>query len=314
MGQDRATTQQARTADRRPGQELAVVGVEIALDAEESFDGVDLAGARPIVLVEVGVHVHTAVTNRVIQLPKTFQCLGGDRQGEPGDDRNVQQRGGDVIRVGGVPGLDLLTGEPQRVGFGGDQGAGGGRPHGLDAAPADDAQTPPPGFGEQRVLRVREGRTEHHRRSGARSDPSIAELGRDAPSEIRVREPGLGREDASLEPLQQLSAAVGVAGVGLWEVDVGVDESRHQEPGTMVADPRRGELRGHRVAFSAVGDPPVGDDERAVGYRHERDRRVGDDGLSGDVEHVPEMHLSHLSDDSAAGRVARFRATGCTPC
>ena len=82
----------------------------------------------------------------------------------------------------------------------------------------------------------------------------------------------------------------------------------------MVADPRRGELRGHRVAFSAVGDPPVGDDERAVGYRHERGRRIGDDGLSGDVEHVPEMHLSHLSDDSAAGRVARFRATGCTPC
>jgi len=97
-------------------------------------------------------------------------------------------------------------------------------------------------------------------------------------------------------------------------VDVGVDESRHQEPGTMVADPRRGELRGHRVAFSAVGDPPVGDDERAVGYRYERGRRIGDDGLSGDVEHVPEMHLSHLSDDSAAGRVARFRAAGCTPC
>ena len=97
-------------------------------------------------------------------------------------------------------------------------------------------------------------------------------------------------------------------------MDVRVDESRQQEPGTMVADPRRGELGGHRVAVSAIGDPTVGDDERAVGYRHEGGRRIGDDGLSGDVEHVPEMHLSHLSDDSADGRVARFRAAGCTPC
>ena len=314
MGQDRAATQQARTADRRPGQELAVVGVEIALDAEESLDGVDLTGAGPIVLVEVGVQVHTAVANRVIQFSQAFQRLGGDRQGEPGDDRDVQQRGGDVTRVGGVPGVDLLAGQPQRVGFGSDQGAGGGRPHGLDTAPADDAQTPAPRFGEQRVLRMREGRTEDHRGGGARSDPPIAELGRGSPCEIRVRQPGLGGEDASLEPLQQLSAAVGVAGIGLREVDVGVDESGHQEPGTVVADPRRGELGGHRVAVSAVGDPPVGDDERAVGYRHKRGRRIGDDGLSGDVEHVPEMHLSHLSDDSAAGRVARFRAAGCTPC
>ena len=62
-----------------------------------------------------------------------------------------------------------------------------------------------------------------------------------APGEIRIGETGFGREDARVEPFEQLPAAVRVAAVGLREMHVGVDESGEQKPGTVVdhLDPTR---------------------------------------------------------------------------
>ena len=96
---------------------------------------------------------------------------------------------------------------------------------GLDPAAADDPQSAALGLGEQRVLGVREGRPEDHGRGGAGRDPPVAEFGGRRCGEIRVGETGLGREDAGIQPFQQLPTAVGVTAVGLREMHVGVDES-----------------------------------------------------------------------------------------
>ena len=79
-----------------------------------------------------------------------------------------------------------------------------------------------------------ECRPEHHGGGGAYRDAPVDELDGGLPRELLVGELRLGREHAQSQPLQQLAAAVGVAGVGLREVDVGVDESRQQKPWPVV--------------------------------------------------------------------------------
>ncbi len=57
---------------------------------------------------------------------------------------------------------------------------------------------------------------------------------RRADRELLVGEPGLGREDAVVEPLQKLAAAVGGDRVDRRKVDVGVDEPGQQETAAVV--------------------------------------------------------------------------------
>ena len=102
----------------------------------------------------------------------------------------------------------------------------------------------------ERVLRVREGRAEDHRCRGARGDAPVAELDRRPVRELGVGEHRLRREDALVQPLQQLAATVGVTRVGLGKVDVGVDEAGQQEAGTVVVDRRRDQVPGEgRTCF-----------------------------------------------------------------
>jgi hypothetical protein len=59
---------------------------------------------------------------------------------------------------------------------------------------------------------------------------------------------------------------VHVAGVGLREVDVGVDESRQQKPGPMIEDRRRSVLRRNFRPVTAERDvTAVVEHQRAVG-------------------------------------------------
>ena len=78
-----------------------------------------------------------------------------------------------------------------------------------------------------------------HGRRGTGGDAAIAEFGGGLLREFRVGELGFRREHAQVQPLQQLAAAIGVAGVCLREVDVGVDEARQQKATTVVVDGRR---------------------------------------------------------------------------
>ena len=137
----------------------------------------------------------------------------------------MEQGGVHVTGVAGVPLVDLFAGEPDRVGFRCQQRRRGLGANGLDAPAADDAKSAVLCFGEQRILGVRKERPEHHGRGGAHRDTAVAELDGCLLGEFGIGEPRLGREDAQVEPLQQLTAAIGVPRIGLGEVDMGVDEA-----------------------------------------------------------------------------------------
>jgi hypothetical protein len=186
----------------RTGQELAVVGVEVGVHLVGLLGGVDLAGAGAVVLVEVAVHVDTATLDRIIEFAKVFQRLGGDRQREPGHDRHVQQGRFGVSGVGAVPLVDLLADEPDRILLRGEQRLCGLAADGLDTSTADHPQPAPLRLGEQRVLGVRERRTEDHGGGGARGDAAATELLGGLLSEFGIGETGFRREDAQVEPLE----------------------------------------------------------------------------------------------------------------
>jgi len=123
VGEDAAAAEQAGPAALRAGQEQPVVGVEVVLDLVCRFHGIDLAGHRPVVLVEVAVEVHAAPTNVVVQLAEAGERLRGDREAEPRDDGHLQQRRAGVARVDGVPARDLRLGEVDGLRLAGDEGA-----------------------------------------------------------------------------------------------------------------------------------------------------------------------------------------------
>ena len=87
VGQNGAPAEQALAPDGRTGEELAVVGVEVALHVEELLYQVDLAGAGPIVLVEVRVDVDAAVAYLRVQLAERREGLRCHRQREARHDR-----------------------------------------------------------------------------------------------------------------------------------------------------------------------------------------------------------------------------------
>jgi hypothetical protein len=149
-------------------------------------------------------------------------------------------------------------------------------------------------LGEQRVLRVWEGRPEHHRGGGSRGDPTIAELGGGAGGEFGIGESRLGREDALVEPFQQLPATVGIAGVRLGEVDVGVDEPGKQEPGSVIVHHRGGELLGYFGPVAAEHySPAIIDHHGPIGNLRQRGGRTVDGGPPRDVEDVAVVNLGH---------------------
>ncbi len=224
----------------------------------------------------------------VVQVAEVLQRLGGHRQREPRHDRDVQQRGPVVAGVGGMPLVDLGPGEADRLLLRGQQRLGGVTADGLDAAAGHDTQPGLLGLGEQGILGVGEGGTEHHHRRRTRGDPSPGELDRGGLGEFGVGELGFGWEDTQIEPFEQLPAAVGVAGVGLREVDVGVDEARDEIPARVLVRLRAREFGRELGSLAGEFDRAVvADHQSSVGYRHQRVHRLGDRGTAGEMEDVP---------------------------
>jgi hypothetical protein len=165
----------------------------------------------------------------------------------------VNECGVHVAGVGRVPLVDLLAGESDRVLFRGDQRGSGRRAGGLNPAAADHSKAAIQSFTEQCVLRVREGRSEHHRGRRSRGDSASAEGLGSVLGELRISESRFGGKDAQVEPLEELAAAVRIAGVGLREMNVGIDESGQQETRSMIVNFAAREVSGERFEFSAVG-------------------------------------------------------------
>jgi len=93
--------------------------------------------------------------------------------------------------------------------------------------------------------------------------------------ELRISESRFGGKDAQVEPLEELAAAVRIAGVGLREMNVGIDESGQQETRSMIVSFAAREVSGERFEFSAVDDRSgIVDRQDAVGDRDERLRRI----------------------------------------
>ena len=271
MGQDAPRTEQALAADLGAGEELPVIGVEVGIDLVHGLGGVDFAGAGPVVLVQVGVEVHAAIPDRVVELAEFLEGLPGDRQGEARDHRHVQQGRCRVAGVGGMPLLDLL-----RVSRMASSSL-------VIKAAAESGPT----VWMPRPLTIRSPRrlVSVNRASWAcgKADPKTtaavvpAAIRRSQKSaarrrgEIRVGETGFGREDAGVQPLQQLAAAVGVAAVRLREMHVGVDEAGEQESWPVIHRRRAAQL-GRQVAERAAEDDSsaVVDRQRAVGQRDQR--------------------------------------------
>ena len=112
--------------------------------------------------------------------------------------------------------------------------------------------------------------------------------------EFGVGEAGFGGIDAQVEPLQQLSAAIGIAGVGLRKVDVGVDEARQQKPGPVIQHRRSLMIRGDRGSLTTEGDrPAVIDDQCTVGNRYQCGGGFADRRATCDVVDMAEMNLGH---------------------
>jgi len=74
---DGAPSEHACSADLRARQKLAVVGVQVGVDLIGLLGFRDFTGARAVVLIEVSVEVHAAISHRVIQFAKAFQGFGG---------------------------------------------------------------------------------------------------------------------------------------------------------------------------------------------------------------------------------------------
>lgn len=180
------------------------------------------------------VEVDAPVTDGVVQLPQILQRPCCHREREAGNHCDVNERSVHVAGVGRVPLVDLLAGESDRVLFRGDQRGGGGRAGGLNPTSADHPKAAFQSFREQGVLRVREGRSEHHRGRGSRGDSASAEGLGSVLGKLRISESRFGGKDAQVEPLEELAAAVCVAGVGLREMNVCIDESGQQETRSVV--------------------------------------------------------------------------------
>ena len=104
-------------------------------------------------------------------------------------------------------------------------------------AAADDAQSAPLRLGEQCVLRMRERRPN----TIAAVVPAAIRRSQNSTA-ARWANSGSANRDSDgkmhrFEPLEQLSAAVGIPGEGLREMDVGVDESGQHEAGPVVVKP-----------------------------------------------------------------------------
>src|SRR5690606_7562745 len=95
-----------------------------------------------------------------------------------------------------------------------------------------------------------------------------------------VGEAALGGEGVFLQPFEQLLAVAG-DDVGLWVMDVGVDEAGQDQLAAVVGDGcARGQLGQQRGRRAAFGDVAVAHDQRAVGEVLERAgvvRRVGEE-------------------------------------
>lgn len=194
----------------------------------------------------------------VVELAEIPQGLGGHRQRESRHDRDVDECGRGVAGAGGMPFLDLGLRQADRLLLGGQQRRGRVTADGLDTATGHDAESRLQCLGEQRVLRVGgKGGAEHHHRGRAGGDATSRELDGSGLGEVGIGEPRFRREDAQVQPFQELSAAIGVTGICLGEVDVGVDEAGEQITARVFMRFRRGELVGKRRPLTRVSDRPV---------------------------------------------------------
>ena len=113
--------------------------------------------------------------------------------------------------------------------------------------------------------------------------------------ELRISESRFGGKDAQVEPLEELAPAVRIAGVGLREMNVGIDESGQQETRSMIVNFAAREVSGERFEFSAVDDRSgIVDRQDAVGDRDERLRRILYRRTTGNVEDMASMKVRHL--------------------
>ncbi len=126
----------------------------------------------------------------------------------------------------------------------------------ADHQPGGDPQPYPRRLGEHLVHGSGEVGTEHQRGGGARVDQAADEVGGHVPGVAGVGQPGLLRQRALAQPVQQRHAQPGDH-PHLREVHVGVDHARQQDPVAQVDHLEVAMVRTHPVVRSAGGDPAV---------------------------------------------------------
>ncbi len=137
---------------------------------------------------------------------------------------------------------------------------------------------------------------------GAVAQQFVEEEGRNLRAMRFVGKGGLGREDVAFEPFEQLFAMRGDA-VGLWEMNMRVDEAGHDQPAGMIDDLGASEARGEFVPCAEGGDMAVLDREQPVQVVQDR-RRAGRGRIVGNAQQFGAVN---------GQRHARIRPTSAPP-
>ena len=129
-----------------------------------------------------------------------------------------------------------------------------------------------------------------HRRGAAMGQQGVEEQRRRGLRESRVGVPGLGRKGVALKPVQQLGAPGGDH-VELRAVDMGVDETRHQQ---LAAAVELEPVVARRLGLHR-SDPASGVDQQPMRRTpaHRRAERIGQAGISLEVEQVGQDRRRH---------------------
>ncbi len=233
----------------RTDQPVSLIDVEIVARLGIEFGGV---GDLVAVLREMGLDVALRMLGG--ERAGHLQLLGTGRDGEARRDR-VSRPADPVPFPDELPAV--VIGRPRRV----QNGLGRVAVHHRLAA--DHTHVPARGLLEEGLGGALVARAERDGGGGAVVEEPVAEPSRHRPRVLGVREFRLGREGVAVQPVEKL-APPARHDLDLREVDVGVDEARHEKHRPVIGHRRVAGETGNLGPVARRPDHPVRDQQRAV--------------------------------------------------